>query len=896
MKKILSFLIALVLLQISCQVVLAQVGTITTCGYGATLRVVSNASGQLFRPWGAYIDLLDSTGSSTPVAGGGSVYGDGGPAISALLNKPQDMAFDIYGNMYLSDSGDAVIRKVNTAGIITTIAGNISLGHGYTGDGGPATAAKIHSERISTDGSGNIYFTDPVHNVIRKIDAAGIITTVAGNGSAGFSGDGGPATAAQIDHLTDIAADMWGNFYIGDSANYRVRKVNAAGIISTFAGNGAAGAAGVGGPATAANLDYPSGLATDASGNVYITEANSAVVVMVDVTGTLYNVAGNYTTGFSTGDGGAATAATLQNPKDVTLDASGNIYIPGTGFGRIRKVRGAYMVATHVADSFSLFVNKTCSGPQLNIFTPHYVAASSVKTYFGDGTTATTTIAASSVGGNASTSHVYPATGTYTLKQVLYYGSIAVDSFSISYTHIFCTEKSLEFFYDNNTNCNLDSGENYISHPVLVQVDSNGTTIDTISSLGYFYYTAYGNPGDVYSYRMVAPPAGMHVTCPSSGVIYDTLVASIYGPAISQFGFACSSSGGFDLAEYSITPTTGMRDQIGGIYVSNIRCAPTTATVKLNFSPKYEYHTGEANPTPSATTATSISWNITTLTSLDAFPRRLQYQLWNNTSTGLLTVGDTVHTSVTISPSAGDTDTSNNTEVVVDTVRASCDPNEITVSPAGHVTSGTELTYTVHFENTGTDTAYNIYVLDTLSGDLDPTTFRIVTSSVSEMHISKLMDAAHHTIMKFDFPNIKLLDSSYHDLCTAMFIYKIKTKAGLPDCTHIISRAGIYFDYNAVCMTNEAESVIGCWPASVAAVTQTNAEISPNPATNELSIKMGNGLFSSYSIANGMGINVASQSIIQPNTVVDIQHLPAGLYYVTLRGANGSVVKKFIKM
>ena len=231
-------------------------------------------------------------------------------------------------------------------------------------------------------------------------------------------------------------------------------------------------------------------------------------------------------------------------------------------------------------------------------------------------------------------------------------------------------------------------------------------------------------------------------------------------------------------------------------------------------------------------------------------------------------------------------------------MRASCDPNEISVSPAGHITAGTQLEYTVHFENTGTDTAYNIYVMDTLSDYLDPSTFRMVSTSVPEMYISKMKDAANHTIMKLDFPGINLLDSSYHNLCNAMFIYTIKTKAGLPDCTHIISRAGIYFDYNSVCMTNEAESIIGCWPSSVSSLQPIagSPEVYPNPASDELTIKMENGLFNAYSITTSIGTTILSQTITQPQTTISIKALPKGIYYVNFKGNNGTIVKKFVKM
>ncbi|MBI6545863.1 MAG: hypothetical protein HY692_03655, partial [Cyanobacteria bacterium NC_groundwater_1444_Ag_S-0.65um_54_12] len=221
------------------------------------------------------IRKVDTAGIITTVAGSsGWVLGDGGPATSAQLNQPHGMAVDVTGNLYIADRDNNRIRKVDTAGIITTVAGNGT--YGYSGDGGPATSAQLGKPNsIAMDGGGNLYIADEYNNNIRKVDTAGIITTVAGNGTLGYSGDGGLATSAQFYYIYGVAVDANGNLYIADWNNNRIRKVDTAGIITTVAGNGTPGYSGDGGPATNAALNRPYGVAVNAAGTLlYISDAN----------------------------------------------------------------------------------------------------------------------------------------------------------------------------------------------------------------------------------------------------------------------------------------------------------------------------------------------------------------------------------------------------------------------------------------------------------------------------------------------------------------------------------------------------------------------------------------------------------------------------------------------
>jgi trimeric autotransporter adhesin len=292
------------------------------------------------------IRKVDTAGIITTVAGNGTggYSGDGGVATSAQLNSPYDVFVDGVGNIYIADGINNRIRKVDTAGIINTVAGNGA--NGYSGDGGAATSAALGSPSgVFVDGVGNIYIADGINNRIRKVDTAGIITTVAGNGGFGYSGDGGAATNAQLNTAARVSVDNSGVIYIADRNNRRLRKVDGAGTISTIVGNGTAGYSGDGGAATSAQLSTPYGVAVDAAGNVYLADRSNHIVRKVDSSGAISTVAGSGGFGYS-GDGGAATNAEMRYPHGVAVDGAGNIYIADVTNHSIRKVDSAGNIST----------------------------------------------------------------------------------------------------------------------------------------------------------------------------------------------------------------------------------------------------------------------------------------------------------------------------------------------------------------------------------------------------------------------------------------------------------------------------------------------------------------------------------------------------------------------
>jgi sugar lactone lactonase YvrE len=298
---------------------------------------------------------LAAPGDITTVAGTGTegFEGDGGPATSANLAFPWGLGFDAGANLYISDSGNHKVRVVDGSGTITTFAGNGVGGPG--GDGGPADEAQLFSTgSVVADASGTVYISDFGNNRVRRVSPGGTITTYVGTGTAGSGGDGGPADAAELNQPRSLALDSAGNLYIADSGNSKVRRVSSGGTITTFAGTGTAGAGGDGGPATAAELDYPSGLALDSSGRLYIADAGASRVRRVSTGGTISAFAGTGTSGDS-GNGGPATDAQLASPYGLAVDQAGTVYISDADSNRVRRVS--------TGGTISAFAGTGTSGP-----------------------------------------------------------------------------------------------------------------------------------------------------------------------------------------------------------------------------------------------------------------------------------------------------------------------------------------------------------------------------------------------------------------------------------------------------------------------------------------------------------------------------------------------------
>ena len=347
--------------------------------------------------WPLLVAAVASGQTITNFAGNGlsGYQGDNGPATQAEVNRVVGLASDAAGNIYLADQNNNVVRKVNTSGIITTFAGigaagfsgdtglataaalsgptgvcvgpagdvyvndlgnhrvrKIAAGTGIIttvagsgsavsfGDGGPATSAGMFIPiRCAVDSGGNLYIVDQGAFVIRKVTPAGVITTFAGiSNSQGFSGDNGPAAAAQMNNPTAASFDAAGNLYVSDQFNHRIRKIDTNGIITTFAGNGTGAFAGDNGPATSASLNYPGETAMDSTGNFFIVDSANQVLRKVTPAGIISTVAGIPGAAGIGGDGGPPTSAQFNNPFALALDPLGNLYVGDINNDRVRKI------------------------------------------------------------------------------------------------------------------------------------------------------------------------------------------------------------------------------------------------------------------------------------------------------------------------------------------------------------------------------------------------------------------------------------------------------------------------------------------------------------------------------------------------------------------------------
>jgi uncharacterized protein (TIGR03437 family) len=293
--------------------------------------------------------------------------GDGGAATGAQLNGPQGLAVDASGNLFIADTLNAKVRKVSTSGVITTVAGSGTPGFG--GDGGAAASAQLNLPvGVAVDAAGNVYIADFGNSLVRKVSASGAISTVAGNRSFGYSGDGGPAVNAQLDGPQGVAVDAAGDLFIADTGNNLIREVTPGGLIATVAGNGLAGYSGDGGPATSAQVGSPVGVAVDAAGDIYIVD-NSNCVRQVYPNGLIATIAGNGSLGYS-GDGGLATQAQLNAPLAIALGTNGNLYVADTSNNAVRLLQyaGNSLAISTVTNAASNLIGPVAPGEVVVIY------------------------------------------------------------------------------------------------------------------------------------------------------------------------------------------------------------------------------------------------------------------------------------------------------------------------------------------------------------------------------------------------------------------------------------------------------------------------------------------------------------------------------------------------
>ena len=324
-------------------------GPASAAQLSAPVAIAADAIGNLYvadAGTGGYrVRKIDRRGYIYTHAGTGiSGYsGDGGPATNAQFKTPASLTFDNFGNMYIADANDHRIRKIDTTGMITTIAGTGVFG--YSGDGGPATNAQINNpiQLLWENRTGYLLISDQSNHVVRKIDRDGVITTIAGTGFLGYSGDAGPATNATLNKPVGLAFDTIGNLYIGEFFNHTIRKIDTNGIITTFAGTGISGFSGDGGPASVALVNRPCYIAIDDIGNLYFSDQTNARIRKITPSGIISTIAGTGVRGFS-GDGGAATSAMIHSTAGIYIanNCSSNILIADQSNHRVRVITNNY--------------------------------------------------------------------------------------------------------------------------------------------------------------------------------------------------------------------------------------------------------------------------------------------------------------------------------------------------------------------------------------------------------------------------------------------------------------------------------------------------------------------------------------------------------------------------
>ena len=671
---------------------------------------------------------------------GGFNEGNGGPAISAILRNPRGITTDSTGNIYLTDNG--YVRKVTIAtGIITRVAGQ-EYTTGYTGDGGLATSATLNqADGVAVDRYGNIYIADKGNNCIRKVTAStGIISTLAGTGVSGYTGDGGPATSATLNQPFDVTVDKDGNVYVTDNGNNVIRKITAStGIISTVAGTGIKGYSGDNSLATTAKLFYPYRVITDSTGNLYISDQANQRVRKVDIsTGVITTLVGTGAVAYN-GDNIAANTANLNNPIGLSFDTAGNLYIGDIVNNRIRKVTNATAVPFHAL-----------------------------------------------------------LTGTA--------------------------------FYDDNGNGARDAGEQW-ADDIHISIKSANAKMQAITKNGIFKLQsdtgAIAVSIDSLAYYTVSPTSATIQLSPQH--LQDSL------------SFALKPTAGKQDLQVTLLSTGAVRSGMPTSYRIYYKNAGTVAidNVQLSFVNTNKAFVTGATPAYDGLSADSstITWQLHTLDPHAAGTIDVNTTLFPSP---VANISDYLHPYAFIHPVAGDLTPLDDTSRLTQLVRGSFDPNELSethgqsITPA-QVAAGEYLYYTIRFQNTGNDTAFTVTVRDTLDTRLDMTSFAITGSS------HPLQLSIQDNKLTWTFNNILLPDSTVNEKASHGFIsFRIRPKSTLQTGDVIAGTGAIYFDFNLPVLTNTIHTTVRALPA-----------LPPAPATSPIAAGYcGNAAAQPISIAN----------------------------------------------
>lgn len=544
--------------------------------------------------------------------------------------------------------------------------------------------------------------------------------------------------------------------------------------------------------------------------------------------------------------------------------------------------------------------NDSCysSGPSSGTTINAYVSISGpsgtkscvMETNHGDGSKLDTSIIYGTASFYSYTTHTYTVGGTYTVKNVIICGGVRVDSQNVSIS-VTCRYIWGRLYNDKNSDCLMNTGEPGLTSPVMIQVDSASIPVDTLYVYNYWAYIMRATTTTIYKFTILGNPIGYVKSCPSSGVITHTFNPLATTIPNQDFAFTCSTTPVYDYKLFYARALRGASSSGASyiyLYASNSSCNAGTGTVTLNVSPKFNITSSGIAPTPSSVSGNTVTWTIANMA--DGIQTALYVPLTPKSTTSN---GDTACNNAIINPTSGDANTANNVISICDSVRASWDPNEKSVTPGGPVSSGTLLSYTIDFENLGNDTAFNIRVQDTLSSYLDASSFVLlgathrVTPYLYELPTGE-------RILKFDFVGINLEDKSVPMRNKGQVRFSMRLRSGLNPGTVILNRAGIYFDGNPVVLTNYSYSYIPI-PQSVSPLARNSVKIFPNPASDALNIRVDNTDWKEAILHNALGQKVSGIELQRGLNVITIQSLPAGIYYLQVLGGQGVITEKIEK-
>ena len=787
--------------------------------------------------------------------------GDGGLATQAQFAGYAGILADSTGNIYIADYPNSCIRKINkVTGIVTTIAGNGTSG--FSGDGGPAINAQMGwpGQMVFNPNGTAILFHDPTNNRVRKIDLiTGIITTVFGNGNPGTVVQNVVATASPLFGGKNLTYNANGDLYMsvgstGDCAVYKIDKIT--NIVTRVVGNGTQTQSGDGGLATAAGLNQPKGIAFDANGNLYLTDFTNRIRKVNGLTGIITTVVGS-SAGFS-GDGGLATAAKINGPERICFDNNNNLLIDDAGNNRIRIVN----LTTGIINTF---------------------AGTGVLGGLGDGGPATqaqiSTNLSRSFYGNS-----FYTTGNCRLREIKLNGPA-----NLIFGNV---------FVDCNNNCTKQPNETYAPGAAQI-VATNGTNTYTTLPNAYGNYSFNGLTSGIYTitpsaltnYAICSGASFTANVTATTNLAYNFAVKEISAPPVDYSSLVKLSNG---LPGPGAVPGGTISIHAYNSMINASSCTTISPTkIKIILPPNMSFGTVIGSTVaPSAiitaTTGDTIVWNN---------PLPFDVHHFTAVTATNAVIGNNYCIKAIVYP-LSDYNPLNNTSSVCKNYGGPFDPNEKTSDAIGMASNGdilsntTDLTYTLRFQNLGTAPSVNVLIKDTIDLNLDINSIQILSSSFP---VQTQVNTNTREV-NFRFNTIFLPAASVNEPASHGYVqYKINLNPSLPQGTVIKNRGHIYFDYNAAVSTNQTINTIVMVTGINNNELNRSTSIYPNPTNNNIFITSSSNILK-LEVINHIGqVVFVKENINSTNTSVDMQNLSHGIYFVQLQTTAGLVNKKVIK-